>query len=407
MWLEPFLWVGQKAVEVSSETVTKHFELPGGSEGTPILSPPNGTERATSPNPADHGIWALRTEGANGQKCAHGSIDNCHEEDVETADRPYTVWPVEKEKILLGPYEYSLQQPGKDIRGRFIAALNAWLNIPEDKLTTISKVVTMLHTASLLVDDIEDSSELRRGAPAAHSIFGDAQTINSANYVYVLALQEVSSLTNPAATKIYTEELLNLHRGQGMELFWRDTLQCPSEKEYIKMVENKTGGLFRMAARLMQNESHSDKNCVPLVNLIGTIFQICDDYLNLRDPRYSKNKGMYEDITEGKFSFPIIHGVRSNRDSQLLMNVLRQKSKDEHVKEHAVRYMLDTGTFAYTQKVVSCLYEQAYRMIDNIDTKDGGICGKPIRDILEKIVESTLSDAEGRRLEGQIKSPIY
>lgn len=105
------------------------------------------------------------------------------------------------------------------------------------------------------VDDVEDSSMLRRGVPVANSIFGTAQTINSANYVYFLALQALSSLSNPAAMTIFTEELLNLHRGQGMDLFWRDTLTCPSEADYLEMVGNKTGGLFRLAIKLMQAES--------------------------------------------------------------------------------------------------------------------------------------------------------
>jgi len=100
---------------------------------------------------------------------------------------------------------------------------------------------------------------LRRGIPVAHSIFGTAQTINSANYVYFQALQEIFKLNSPKAIQIYTDELINLHRGQGMDLFWRDTLTCPTEDDYLEMVGNKTGGLFRLAVKLMQAESSSNK----------------------------------------------------------------------------------------------------------------------------------------------------
>ena len=168
-------------------------------------------------------------------------------------------WSSDKEKILLGPYDYLFAHPGKDIRAQLIAAFNEWLEVPPESLEIITKVVGMLHTASLLVDDVEDSSLLRRGLPVAHSIFGTAQTINSANYVYFLALQELGKLKNPNSIGIYTEELLNLHRGQGMDLFWRDTLTCPSEDDYLEMVGNKTGGLFRLAVKLMQAESKSMK----------------------------------------------------------------------------------------------------------------------------------------------------
>ena len=164
-------------------------------------------------------------------------------------------WSAEKDKVLMGPYEYLLNQPGKDIRSQLIAAFNEWLEVPPESLEIITRVIGMLHTASLLVDDVEDSSLLRRGLPVAHSIFGTAQTINSANYVYFVAIQELQKLKNPKAITIYTEELLNLHRGQGMDLFWRDTLTCPSEDDYLEMVGNKTGGLFRLAIKLMQAES--------------------------------------------------------------------------------------------------------------------------------------------------------
>jgi len=97
-------------------------------------------------------------------------------------------------QALLEPFTYITSNPGKEIRGTMIAAFNRWLNVPEDKLKTIARVVNMLHSASLLVDDIEDDSSLRRGHPVAHKIYGIPQTINTANYVYFLAYQELFSL---------------------------------------------------------------------------------------------------------------------------------------------------------------------------------------------------------------------
>lgn len=127
------------------------------------------------------------------------------------------------------------------------------------------------------------------------------------------------------------DELINLHRGQGMDLFWRDSLTCPTEEEYIEMVNNKTGGLLRLAVKLMQACSSSTmytsvqlrtdiSDYVPLVNLIGILFRIRDDYQNLQDTQYTNNKGLCEDITEGKFSFPIIHAILSRPDDRQLIS---------------------------------------------------------------------------------------
>ena len=301
----------------------------------------------------------------------------------ETIYQYHESWSDDKEKVLLGPFEYMYGNPGKDIRSQMIAAFNAWLRVPEESLKVITKVVGMLHTASLLIDDVEDSSVLRRGVPVAHNIFGAAQTINSANYVYFVALQELLKLHNPTAIQIYTEELLNLHRGQGMDLFWRDTLTCPSESDYLEMVGNKTGGLFRLAIKLMQAESTSAMDCVPLVNTIGLLFQILDDYKNLSDTTYTANKGLCEDLTEGKFSFPVIHSIRSDPSNLVLINILKQKTLDDEVKRYAMSYMEQTGSFAYTRRVLGTLTTKALALVQELDGEQGR--GDGIRIILEKM----------------------
>ncbi|KAI1806061.1 isoprenoid synthase domain-containing protein [Daldinia bambusicola] len=305
----------------------------------------------------------------------------------ETEDLNYTsrkTWTDQKERVLMGPFDYLFAHPGKDFRTLMVNSFNALLEVPQESLDVITKVVGMLHTASLLVDDVEDSSLLRRGLPVAHSIFGTAQTINSANYVYFCALQELQKLKNPKAISVYTEELLNLHRGQGLDLFWRDTLTCPTEEEYLEMVGNKTGGLFRLAIKLMQAESSSPIDCVPLVNILGIIFQIQDDYRNLSSPQYGQNKGLCEDLTEGKFSFLIIHSIRTNPSNLQLLNILKQRTADEEVKRYAVKYMESTGTFEYTQKVISTLVERARKMADELDAGNGKSIG--IHKILDKLV---------------------
>jgi geranylgeranyl diphosphate synthase type 3 len=293
-------------------------------------------------------------------------------------------WSEEKDKVLTGPFDYLNGHPGKDFRSALVKAFDAWLEVPPESLEVITKVVSMLHTASLLVDDVEDNSQLRRGFPVAHSIFGVPQTINSSNYIYFCALQELQKLKNPKAISIYAEELLNLHRGQGMDLFWRDTLTCPTEDDYLEMVSNKTGGLFRLGIKLMQAESRSLVDCVPLVNVIGLIFQIADDYHNLFSKEYTANKGMCEDLTEGKFSFPVIHSIRSNPGDIKLLNILRQKTENEEVKRYAVAYMMSTGSFEYTRKVLDVLIARARRMTDEVD--DGRGKAQGVHGILDRMV---------------------
>merc|ERR1712059_178206 len=230
---------------------------------------------------------------------------------------------------------------------------NQWMGVPSDKVSAILEIVQMLHNASLLLDDIEDSSILRRGQPVAHAIFGAASTINCANYVMFIGLERTTALGHPDAVTVFTQQLLELHRGQGMELYWRDNYSCPTEDDYKLMISRKTGGLFNLAVRLMQLFSDSDENFTELTRLLGLYFQIRDDYANLKLEDYAANKSFAEDLTEGKFSFPILHAVQSlgSRDDRLV-KILRQRTHEVEVKKFAVSLIERAGSFEYTKRVM-------------------------------------------------------
>ena len=87
------------------------------------------------------------------------------------------------------------------------------------------------------IDDIQDNSLLRRGIPAAHTVYGVASTISSAICVYLILLQRVLSCNKPEMIKLYTEMMLEMWRGQAIEIYWRDNYICPSEEEYLEMIK--------------------------------------------------------------------------------------------------------------------------------------------------------------------------
>ncbi|KAG0726583.1 Geranylgeranyl pyrophosphate synthase [Chionoecetes opilio] len=264
-----------------------------------------------------------------------------------------------QDQALLQPFIYVLQVPGKMFRGKLAQAFNYWMKIPEDKMLAISDIIQMLHNASLLIDDIEDSSVLRRGIPWRTASTALASTINSANYVYFLGLERVLSLDHPQATQVFCEQLLELHRGQGMEIYWRDSFTCPSEEEYRQMTIRKTGGLFGLAIRLMELFSGSRQDFSTITGILGLYFQIRDDYANLCMKEYSDSKSYCEDLTEGKFSFPVIHAINTQPDDQQVISILnapppdiiRQRPKDLEVKRYCVSLLEKFGSLQHTKEL--------------------------------------------------------
>ena len=131
--------------------------------------------------------------------------------------------------------------------------------------------------------------------------------------------------------------------------------------------------------------------CVPLINTIGLLFQVLDDLLNLSSPTYHARKGHAEDLTEGKFSFPVLHAVRADPSNLVLLNVLRQKTTDPEVKRYAVEYMQRCGSFDYTRRVIAELEKKAVREVGELERREriGGREGREgaarIRSILGRL----------------------
>lgn len=105
--------------------------------------------------------------------------------------------------------------------------------------------------------------------------------------------------------------------------------------------------------------------------------------MNLSSTDYTQNKGLCEDLTEGKFSFPVIHSIRANPQNLQLINILKQRTNDDVVKRYAVSYMERTGSFAYCRKILKDLKARAMALIDAVD--GGGGEGVGIRLILDKM----------------------
>lgn len=217
------------------------------------------------------------------------------------------------------------------------------------------------------MDDIEDHSDLRRGVPVAHAVYGLPLTLNCANYIYFVALQECRELDNAKAMGVYVDEMLNLHRGQGHDILWREQVSCPTIEEYKAMVCDKTGGLFRLSVGLMQAFSTScTTDFVPLLNHMAIYFQIRDDYMNLVSAAYMEHKSFCEDLTEGKFSFPLIHAIRSKPEDHRLVHILKQRTKKIDLKKHALEYLAQVGSLDYTREVLNTSYREIQTVIQDL-----------------------------------------
>ena len=179
-------------------------------------------------------------------------------------------------------------------------------------------------------------------------------------------------------------------------------MKCPTEEEYLSMVKDKTGGLFRLAVGLMQSfaTTNKDVDYSPLVDDLAMYFQIRDDYINLADEEYMKSKSFCEDLTEGKFSFPIIHHIATNPNDTRLISILKQRTEDTDVKRYAQGLMKESGSMAYTREKCKVLKNNVVEKIKSLNGNPPLLKLIELLDIqLENLAKETTSEVKTSQID--------
>ena len=167
------------------------------------------------------------------------------------------------------------------------------------------------------------------------------------------------------------------------------------------MVDQKTGGLFRMLTRLMLAESPvrskvSEDDLNLMSCLIGRFFQIRDDYQNLASADYAKQKGFAEDLDEGKYSFTMIHCIQTvesspkfTREAMQLRAFLMKRRFDgkltHEAKQEVLNCMKKTKSLEYTLSVLRELHGELDREVGRLEKKFGGVENFSLRLMLEML----------------------
>jgi ophiobolin F synthase len=287
------------------------------------------------------------------------------------------------------PYNYITSFPSKGVREAFADALNIWLDVPEPIISRIKALIGRVHATTLVFDDIEDGSSLRRGQPVTHKVFGIPQTINSGCYELVQIVIDAQQLSALSArnVEIVLEQLVELHIGQSYDLYWTHHGICPSEAEYVEMSAKKMGGFFQLLMLLLfaNGATESTKNTSPharlykdvenLVHMIGVQYQILNDYQNLQSSECTAQKGFCEDLDEGKCSFPLIHALTSCPHNTQLREILQRKRDVGYMPYEDKLLVLEqlelAGSMEYTVETLKEMQRRAYAVVEKIEKHTG------------------------------------
>ncbi|HLN89868.1 MAG TPA: polyprenyl synthetase family protein [Candidatus Binatia bacterium] len=277
----------------------------------------------------------------------------------------YTLEPLNK--AIADPIWDMLDRGGKRWRPALFLLICEALGEKSDYCLDFSIIPEVIHNGTLVIDDIEDSSEMRRGKPCTYKLFQMDIAVNAGNAMYYLPLlplmahkTKISPEIQRDIYEVYVLEMLNLSIGQAMDIAWHRGIANAdelSEEDYLQMCAYKTGTLARMAAKMAAVLAGADKPLVEklgrFAESIGVAFQMQDDILDLTGQEFAKKKGgVGQDITEGKRSLLVIYALKvaKSTDKKRLIEILNMHTSNQKLRDEAIAIMQKYGAMEHVKQ---------------------------------------------------------
>jgi geranylgeranyl pyrophosphate synthase len=286
-------------------------------------------------------------------------------------------------KVIADPIWEFLDRGGKRWRPTMFLLVCEALGRNAKNYVDFSIIPEVVHNGTLMIDDIEDRSEYRRGKSCTYKLYGLDVAINAGNAMYylpLLPLLEKREKLPPEKTSriyhIYSQEMINLSLGQAMDIAWHRGLADADnirERDYLQMCAYKTGTLARMSAKIAGVLADAKDELVEKLGLfaesVGVAFQIQDDVLDLTSGEFAEKKGgRGQDITEGKRSLIVIHTLKIAKaaDKRRLVAILNMHTSKQNLRNEAIAIMRKYDSMEYARQMARKMVRKSWIEVEKL-----------------------------------------
>ena len=238
-----------------------------------------------------------------------------------------------------------LDSGGKRLRPALALLAGSIFDADQDRLVSLAAAVEMLHTATLVHDDLVDGALVRRGSETLNSRWSTGATVLAGDYLFARAAALAAETRHVRVMTIFAQTLMVICSGELRQIFDRHYLPPLDSDEaweqalarYDERIYAKTASLFSAATEAAAVLGNADEDQIRALQdygqLLGTGFQIIDDLLDFQGDEATMGKPVGSDLREGIVTLPVLYYLRENPDDQRIATVVGKGGDDALVAE--------------------------------------------------------------------------
>jgi octaprenyl-diphosphate synthase len=264
---------------------------------------------------------------------------------------------------------YIINSGGKRIRPLLLLLCAKATDYDGDYHYSMAVVIELIHTATLLHDDVVDQSATRRGQETANELWGNAPSVLVGDFLYSRAFEIMVEPNSMAIMKILSKATNQISEGEVLQLLNIKNAKV-TQSEYFQVIERKTACLFKAACQIAGILSGSSQNVIEALGsfglYLGNAFQVIDDTLDYESNALIIGKEIGDDLSEGKVTLPMIYALEktSGSEHKILSNAIQEA--DSSSIDKIVEILLSVDAFQYSRKIAREQSKKAIKALDLI-----------------------------------------
>ncbi len=291
-------------------------------------------------------------------------------DDLAAIEQEFTRQSASNVDVITDIAQYLMSGGGKRIRPLLLLLSAKALGCDNHSRIRLGAVVEMLHTATLVHDDIIDEAELRRGRPSSNTTWGNAKCVLAGDWLYMQAFSNALEERNFRVLDLLISLTQQMVEGELLQM--QKLGHLINEEEYFDLIYRKTACLFSVSMQLgaaiappqsFANPAEIDSQLGEYGRNLGLAFQIVDDVLDLTAAEGILGKPVASDLREGKATLAIIHALErgTGADREAIRTVLAQRSFTTVSHSQILEILERHGSIAYAMDT-ACAYAEAARL---------------------------------------------